>query len=51
MTYNAVLVILTEEAQRYLETVVGDLNVYITKQIEAAVSTNKKEIKPEEKGE
>ena len=48
MTYNAVLVILTDEAKVYLESIVGDLNVYITKQIEAAVSGNKKELKPEE---
>lgn len=48
MTYNAVLVILTEEAKVYLASVVGDLNVYITKQIEAAVNGNKVELKPEE---
>ena len=42
LTYNAVLTILTEEAKEYLNNAVGDLNVYITKQIEAIVNTNKK---------
>ena len=51
MTYKAVLEILSQEAQDYLATAVGDLNVYIVKQIEAAVSNNKKELKPEQKGE
>ena len=51
MTYKAVMAILTEEAQEYLNSVVGDLHIYITKQIEAAVSNNKKDLKPEEKGE
>ena len=49
MTYKAVLEILSIEAQEYLTTAVGDLNVYIAKQIEAAVSSNKKELKPENK--
>ena len=42
LTYNAVLTILTEEAKEYLNNAVGDLNVYITKQIEAIVNSNKK---------
>lgn len=46
MTYNAVLKILSEEATKYLETAVGDLNLYITQRIEAEVSANKKELKP-----
>lgn len=51
MTYNAVMSILTVEAKEYLQAAVGDLNIYITRQIEAAVSGNKKELKPEQKGE
>lgn len=47
LTYNAVLAILTEEAKEYLENAVGDLNVYITKQIEAIVNENKKDLKIE----
>lgn len=45
LTYNAVLAILTEEARVYLESAVGDLNMYITKQIEATVRDHKEEIK------
>ena len=41
MTKNAVMVILSDEAKKYLESAVGDLNVYITQQIEAAVNVNK----------
>ena len=41
MTKNAVMAILSEEAKKYLETAVGDLNEYITQQIEAAVNVNK----------
>lgn len=47
MTYSAVMSILTVEAKEYLQAAVGDINIYITKQIEAAVSGNKKELKPE----
>ena len=41
MTKNAVMAILSEEAKKYLENAVGDLNEYITQQIEAAVNVNK----------
>ena len=47
LTYNAVLAILTEEATEYLQSAVGDLNVYITKKIEATVNENKKDLKLE----
>lgn len=40
-TYKAVLTILSEEEKTYLNSVVGDLNIYITNKIEAAVSVNK----------
>ena len=43
LTKNAVLAILSEEAQTYLSTAVGDLNAYITKKIEAEVNLNKPE--------
>lgn len=51
LTYDSVMAILTNDAKQYLQEAVGDLNTYITRQIEAAVSGNKKELKPEEKGE
>lgn len=41
MTKNAVLAILSDEAKKYLTNAVGDLNEYITQQIEAAVNVNK----------
>ena len=41
LTSNAVLEILSAEAQVYLSTAVGDLNAYITKKIEAEVNYNK----------
>ena len=40
-TFDAVLAILTEEAQAYLSEVYGDLNAYIMAQIEATVKANK----------
>ncbi len=40
-TYEAVYAILTDEAKKYLEQIVGDLELYIKQQIEAAVNTNK----------
>lgn len=40
-TYKAVLTILSEEEKKYLTSVVGDLNIYITNKIEAVVNTNK----------
>lgn len=42
-TKEAVLAILGEEAQKYLTQIYGDLNTYITKQIEQQVNLNKKE--------
>lgn len=40
-TYQAVMSILTEEAQTYLENIYGDLEKYITQRIEAEVNKNK----------
>ena len=40
-TYEAVLTILTDEAQVYLSNAVGDLELYIKQQIEATVNANK----------
>lgn len=40
-TYVAVMEILTEEAKNYLQEVFGDLQAYITSQIEAQVNKNK----------
>ena len=40
-TYNAIMLILSEEAKKYLTAAVGDLNLYITQNIEAKVSLNK----------
>lgn len=41
LTSNAVIKILSVEAQEYLSSAVGDLNAYITKKIEAEVNANK----------
>lgn len=41
LTKDAVMTILSAEAQVYLSTAVGDLNAYITKKIEAEVNLNK----------
>lgn len=41
MTYDAVVKILTDEATQYLNSAVGDLNLYITQKIEAEVKLNK----------
>ena len=41
MTLTAVLSILNDEAKEYLTAIYGDLNTYITKQIEEAVNKNK----------
>ena len=51
MTYDAVIKILSEDATKYLETAVGDLQLFITQRIEAEVSANKKELKPAEPAE
>lgn len=40
-TYDAVMGILSEEAKKYLNEAVGDLNLYITQKIEAEVKINK----------
>lgn len=42
MTLNAVMSILSDDAKDYLSEVFGDLNSYITSQIEASVNMNKK---------
>ena len=41
MTQDAVMLILTDEAKKYLSAAVGDLNVFISQQIEAAVNVEK----------
>ena len=41
MTLEAVLEILSEDAKEYLSEAFGDLNAYITSQIEASVNVNK----------
>lgn len=41
LTKDAVMTILSAEAQEYLSTAVGDLNAYIAKKIEAEVNLNK----------
>lgn len=41
LTSSAVMEILSADAQEYLSSAVGDLNVYITKKIEAEVNANK----------
>ena len=38
---DAVMAILTEDAQEYLASIVGDLEIYITKKVEASVNKNK----------
>lgn len=43
-TYTAVLAILSDEAKKYLTEAVGDLNLYITQQIEAEVKLTKSEL-------
>ena len=40
-TYQAVIATLSEEAQKYLPEVVGDLQTYITQKIEASGNQNK----------
>lgn len=41
-TVEAVMKILNEDAKKYLELSLGDLNAYITEKIEANVNINKK---------
>ena len=42
MTYNAIMDILTEDAKEYLNSLYGDLSLYLSKRIEAEVVANKK---------
>ena len=42
MTLDAVMNILSDDAKKYLTEAFGDLNAYITSQIEASVNVNKK---------
>ena len=46
MTLNAIMALLTDEAKQYLSEVYGDLNTYITNQIEATVNQNKITVLP-----
>lgn len=41
MTYSAVMELLTDEATEYLNTIIGDLSLYITQKIESEVKLNK----------
>ena len=41
MVYNTVIATLTEEGKKYLNEAIGDLNAYITAQIEAQVKIQK----------
>lgn len=41
LTCSAVMDILSEDAKEYLTSAIGDLQIYITKKIEAEVHTNK----------
>ena len=41
LTFNAVMSVLTDEAKKYLTSIYGDLNAYITNKIEAEVQINK----------
>lgn len=41
MTYNAVMKVLTDDVKVYLEQIVGDLDTYITAQIEATIKLAK----------
>ena len=41
MTYEAIVKLLTDEATKYLNEAIGDLNLYITQKIEAEVKLNK----------
>lgn len=40
-TYNAVMSILTEDAKKYLQAALGDLDMYITNSIESQVNASK----------
>ena len=45
ITSEAVLEILSDDAKQYLSSAIGDLNIYITKKIEAEVNLNKVVVK------
>jgi hypothetical protein len=40
-TYDAVMSILTEDAKKYLQAALGDLDVYVTNSIESQVNASK----------
>lgn len=42
MTFDAVMDVLSEEAKEYLQSVLGDLDLFVTNLIEAQVQSNKK---------
>lgn len=42
LSYDAVMKVLTDDAKKYIESAVGDLETYITNKIEATVKLNKK---------
>lgn len=42
LSYDAVMTVLTDDAKKYIESAVGDLETYITNKIEATVKLNKK---------
>lgn len=41
MTYDAIMKVLTEDAKKYIESAVGDLETYITNKIESTVKLSK----------
>jgi hypothetical protein len=41
LTYDAVMKVLTDDAKRYIESAVGDLEIYITNKIESTVKMSK----------
>lgn len=41
MTYDAIMKVLTDDAKKYIESAVGDLETYITNKIESTVKLSK----------
>lgn len=41
LTYDAVMKVLTDDAKKYIENAVGDLEIYITNKIESTVKMSK----------
>ena len=41
LTYDAVMKVLTDDAKKYIESAVGDLEIYITNKIESTVKMSK----------